>query len=278
MEAEKGGWGRVLLWICALATVFFLLAPLLIIIVTSFNGTAYMQFPPEELSWRWYRNFFTSPHWYDPALLSVRVALVTMVAATGLGTLAAVGIVRGRFRGRPSLELFFVSPMVVPIIVIAVGLYFLFSGLQLVGRPFALYLGHTVIATPLVVVVVTAALRTCDPSLELAARSLGASFWRTLWHVTIPSIRPAILAGSAFAFLISFDEVVIAIFLGGPSATTLPKRMWDSIRFEIDPTLTAISSLQTVIAILILIGVEIVRRSLVGSTSEGGAPAKPERT
>lgn len=274
MDAEKAGWGRALLWICALATVLFLLAPLLIIVVTSFNGTAYMRFPPENLSWRWYRNFFTSPHWYEPALLSLRVALVTMVAATVLGTAAAIGIVRGRFRGRQSLELFFVSPMVVPIIVMAVGLYFLFSGLQLVGRPIGLYLGHTVIATPLVIVVVTAALRTCDPSLELAARSLGASYGRTLWHVTIPSIRPAILAGSAFAFLISFDEVVIAIFLGGPGATTLPKRMWDSIRFEIDPTLTAISSLQTVIAILILLGVEIVRRSLVGGRSEGAAGAE----
>ena len=278
MDAEQGGWGRGLLWILAFATIFFLLAPLLIIVVTSFNGTAYMRFPPEQLSWRWYRNFFASPHWYEPALLSVRVALVTMVVATGLGTLAAIGIVRGRFPGRQSLELFLVSPMVVPVIVLAVGLYFLFSGLQLVGRPIGLYLGHTVIATPLVIVVVAAALRTCDPSLELAARSLGASYWRTLWHVTVPSIRPAILAGSAFAFLISFDEVVIAIFLGGPGATTLPKRMWDSIRFEIDPTLTAISSLQTAVAILILVGVEIFRRSLVSSASEGGPAAEPERT
>jgi ABC-type spermidine/putrescine transport system permease subunit II len=110
-------------------------------------------------------------------------------------------------------------------------------------------------------VIVTAALRVSDPAMELAARSLGATYWRALWFVTIPSIKPTLVAGAAFAFLISFDDVVIAIFLGGPDATTLPKRMWETIRFEIDPTLTAISSLLTLVAILILVSVELVRRS-----------------
>lgn len=112
---------------------------------------------------------------------------------------------------------------------------------RVVDSPRVLALGHTVIATPTVIVIVMAALRVSDPAMELAACSLGANYWRALWFVTIPSIRPALVAGAAFAFLISFDDVVIAIFLGGPDATTLPKRMWETIRFEIDPTLTAIS-------------------------------------
>jgi len=183
------------------------------------------------------------------------------VLATVLGTTAAIGIVRGRFRAKRSLELFFISPMVLPIVVLALGLYFMFSEYHMLNTSAALALGHAVIATPIVMVIVTAALRVSDPAMELAARSLGATYWRALWFVTIPSIRPALVAGAAFAFLISFDDVVIAIFLGGPDATTLPKRMWETIRFEIDPTLTAISSLLTLVAILILVSVELVRRS-----------------
>jgi ABC-type spermidine/putrescine transport system permease subunit II len=184
-----------------------------------------------------------------------------MVSATVLGTAAAIGVARGRFRAKRSLKLFLISPMVVPIVVMALGLYLLFSGYHILDTALALCLGHTVIATPLVIVIVLAALRVSDPSMELAARSLGATYWRALWYVTIPSIKAAMVSGALFAFLISFDEVVIAIFLGGPAATTLPKRMWETIRFEIDPTLTAISSLLTLIAVLAIVGVELARRS-----------------
>jgi len=229
--------------------------------ITSFNGTPYMEFPPRSLSLRWYANFFTSPHWYETALLSLRVALLTMVAATVLGTAAAIGLVRGSFPGRRALEAFFISPMVVPIVVIALGFYFLFSGYRLLDTSLALFLGHTVIATPIVIVIVRAALQTTNPAMEFAARSLGANFWRSLWYVTLPSVKAAIGSAAAFAFLISFDDVVIAIFVAGPNSTTLPKRMWETIRFEIDPTLTAISSLLTVLAVIVLVGVELLRRT-----------------
>jgi putative spermidine/putrescine transport system permease protein len=198
---------------------------------------------------------------------------VTTVLATVLGTAAAIGLVRGRFRGRRALEYFFVSPMVTPAIVLAIGLYLLFARLGLVGRPDALYLGHTVLAVPLVIVIVSAALRTTDPAIELAARSLGAGYFRTLWHVTLPAILPAVVSGAAFAFLVSFDEVVLAIFLGGPTTTTLPKRMWESVRFEIDPTLTAISTLLVLIPIVLLAGVEIARRSLALGGATPRSPA-----
>lgn len=271
MEREPLTAARIILWTFCLLVICFLIAPLLIIVIASFSGSSRMEFPPQSWSLHLYTRFFSSPHWRDPAFLSLRVGFVTMLSATLLGTLGAIGIVRGRFRGRRALEFFLVSPMIIPIIVLAVGLYFLFSAFQVVGQPIGLYLGHTVIATPLVVIIVSAALRTVDPSLELAARSLGAGYFHTLWHITLPVIRPAILGGAAFAFLISFDELVIAIFVGGPAATTLPKRMWDSIRFEIDPTLTAISTLLVVVAILTLISAEILRRSVA---RRSGAPAR----
>jgi putative spermidine/putrescine transport system permease protein len=254
--------GRLALWVFCAGLLVFLIAPILVIVITSFNNSAYLEFPPRSLSLRWYTRFFTSAHWLEPAWLSLRIALITTTLATVLGTTAAIGIVRGRFRAKRSLELFFISPMVLPIVVLALGLYFMFSEYHMLNTSAALALGHTVIATPIVMVIVTAAARVSDPAMELAARSLGATYWRALWFVTIPSIRPALVAGAAFAFLISFDDVVIAIFLGGPDATTLPKRMWETIRFEIDPTLTAISSLLTLVAILILVSVELVRRSV----------------
>jgi ABC-type spermidine/putrescine transport system permease subunit II len=239
---------RVGLWALCTLLMMFLIAPIIVIVITSFNGTPYMDFPPKSLSLRWYANFFSSAHWYDTALLSLRVALLTMVAATVLGTSAAIGIVRGTFPGRRALEAFFISPMVVPIVVVALGFYFLFSRYHLLDTTLGLFLGHTVIATPLVIVMVR------------AARSLGADFWRSLRYVTLPSIKATIVAAAAFAFLISFDDVVIAIFVAGPDTTTLPKRMWETIRFEIDPTLTAIASLLTLVAVIVLVGVELIRR------------------
>jgi ABC-type spermidine/putrescine transport system permease subunit II len=253
--------GRFVLWALAGLLMVFLIAPIVVIVITSFNGTPYMEFPPRSVSLRWYANFFTSARWYDTALLSLRVALMTMIAATVLGTAAAIGIVRGSFPGRRALEAFFVSPMVVPIVVIALGFYFLFSEYRLLDTSLALFLGHTVIATPLVIIIVRAALQTTNPAMEFAARSLGANFWRSLWYVTLPSVRAAIGSAAAFAFLISFDDVVIAVFVAGPSSTTLPKRMWESIRFEIDPTLTAISSLLTGLAVIVLVAVELLLRT-----------------
>ena len=267
---------RAALWLMSSLVLFYLILPILIIIPTSFNASAYMDFPPRAWSTHWYGNFFSSRQWTDAAWLSLQVAVVVMMSSTVLGTLGALGVVRGRFRGRQWVEYFLLSPMVVPVIVFAIGLYFLFSKLHLVGKPIALYLGHTVLATPLVIVIVASALRNHDRSIEYAARSLGAGYFRTLWTVTIPLIRPAILSGAAFAFLASFDEVLVAIFLGGPGATTLPKRMWDNVRNEIDPTLTAVSSLLVLGSLLLLGAVEFVRRSSGRDGPPAGDGRRPE--
>jgi putative spermidine/putrescine transport system permease protein len=258
--------GRPLLWAyCSLALVF-LCAPILIVVVVSFNSSEFIQFPPRAFSLRWYENYFGSRQWIEPTLLSLRIAFVTMVLSTLLGSAAAIGLTRGRFRGRRALEFFFVSPKVMPTIVL------LFARFKLVGQPLALYLAHTVVATPLVIVIVSAALKTTDSAIELAARSLGAGYFRTLWHVTLPTILPSMVSGAAFAFLLSFDEVVLAIFLGGPTTTTLPKRMWESVRYEIDPTLTAISTLLVIVPIVILSGVTVVRRSFAAAAATASRP------
>lgn len=268
--------GRRVLWAYCGLTLFFLCAPIGIVVVVSFNATEFIQFPPQGWSLRWYENYWSARQWIGPTLLSLRVAGVTMMLSTVLGTTAAIGLTRGRFRGRRAVEFFFVSPMVVPSIVLAIGLYLLLARFKLVGQPLALYLAHSVVATPLVIVIVSAALRTTDTAIELAARSLGAGYFRTLWHVTLPSILPAVISGAAFAFLASFDEVVLAIFLGGPATTTLPKRMWESVRYEIDPTLTAISTLLALIPILLLAAIAVVRRVLPSAAS-ASPPAAIER-
>jgi len=264
--------GRALLWGVGVLLIAFLVAPIAIVVLTSLNPSPYMDFPPKQISLHWYANFFASPHWTDPAWLSLRVALAVSVLSTVLGTLAAVGIVRGQFLGRQALEIFLISPMVVPVVVLALGLFFLFSATHLLNRWPALVLGHTVAATPIVVILVRAGLRTVDPAMELAARSLGANLPRALWHVTLPSIRQSTAAAAVFSFLISFDEVVVAVFVGGPDATTLPKRMWESIRFEIDPTLTAISSLLTALVVVVLLAAEAARRLGAGRTREASGP------
>ena len=261
---------RIALWVVAGAVLFFLLLPLVIIVPTSFSASTYMEFPPRSLSLQWYRNYLGSRAWVEPTLLSLRVAVITMVISTLVGTLAAFGLVRGRFPGRRALEFFLLSPMIVPVIVFAIGCYFLFSKAKLVDTPAALYLSHSIVATPLVVIIVGSALRTFDRAIEQAARSLGAGYTRALWYVTIPLLRPAILSAAAFAFLTSFDEVVLSVFLGGPAATTLPKRMWDNVRHEIDPTITAVASILIAASIVVLALGELLRQR--GSRNRQAGP------
>ena len=244
---------RAALWLFGGLIALFLVAPILVVMVTSLGSSSFMAFPPRDVSLHWYAHFLGSPQWIGPTLLSLRLAASVAVSATLLGTSAAIGLARGSFRGRAALEMFLLSPMVVPVVVLALGLYFLFSGAHLLDHPLALWLGHTLLATPVALVLVRAGLRSTDRSLERAARSLGAGFWRTLRHVTLPAIRESVAAAAVFSFLVSFDEVVVAIFVGGPATTTLPKRMWESVRFETDPTLLAIATLLTLLAVAVLL-------------------------
>jgi len=253
--------GRVALWTVAIAAVVFLLAPILVIVVVSFNDTTLFSFPPTRWSLRWYRSLWESRPWREAGWLSLWLAILVTVTSLCAGVPAGYGLARGRFWGKRLVAAFLISPMVVPIIVLALGLYMLFAPLRLIGTPVALFLGHTVLALPVVIVIVAAAYERVDPAIELAARSCGASFLRAFWHISIPAARPAIISGGAFAFLTSFDEVVLALFLGGPYANTLPKRIWEAVKFELDPSLTAVSTILIVVSIAALVVAEFARHT-----------------
>jgi putative spermidine/putrescine transport system permease protein len=244
--------------------VAFLMAPLLVVVPMSFNDSSFLQFPPARLSLRWYREFFSSRVWVSATITSAKVGLLVAVASTILGTLAAVGLTRGRFPGRALVRSFVLSPLITPVIVLAVALYYLFAHLRLNGTLMGLVIGHTILALPYVVVVIGASLEMFDVSLERAAMGLGAGPVTTFWRVTLPLIRSGVIVGALFAFLTSFDEVVIAIFVSGPGTMTLPRKMWDGIRYELNPTIAAASSLLVAFSWLVMLGSELLRRRLQG--------------
>lgn len=235
--ASSIGVGAVLL-IC-----LFLLLPTLIVVPMSFSGADMLTFPPVGFSTRWYETYFTDPTWREATVNSLLVAVMAAAMATVLGTVAALALVHvrpglaGAFRG------LFLLPMIVPTIVTAVASYKVFAELGLSGRLIGVALAHALLGLPFVVINVSAVLRKADPRIEHAARSLGASPLRAFLHVTLPMIAPGVIIGAVFAFLTSFDEVVIAIFLTGIDSTTLPVQMWSGIRFEINPTVAAVSVL-----------------------------------
>jgi len=253
------GWGRIGLWVFSSAVIIFLIAPILVVMIVSFNDTTLFELPPVRWSLRWYGTLLQSREWREAFWLSLWVAAAVTALALLLGVPAGYALARGQFFGRRLLEFVLVSPMVVPVIVLALGLYALFARLGLIGRPAGLLMAHAVLALPIVIVIVGAAFRRVDAGIELAARACGASFLRAFWSVSLPSVRPALISAGAFAFLTSFDEVVLALFLGGPGATTLPKRIWEAIKFELDPSLTAVSTLLVGLTLAALLVVELGR-------------------
>lgn len=250
------------------SVLFFMVAPITIVFPLAFSDAPFLQFPPPGYSTRWFENYFGRPDWVRPTITSFEVATVAMVLATIVGTLAAIGIVRGRFPGKKAMLGLLLAPIIVPTIVLAVALYYQFAGYGLIGTRTALILAHSVIAIPYVVVVVSAALEKVDISLEQAAWTLGAGRVTAFWKVTFPLIRPAVIVAALFAFLASFDELVIAIFISGTRATTLPKRMWDGVREEIDPTIAAVAALLITLSLFLLLVAEILRRRGRQSGSE----------
>jgi putative spermidine/putrescine transport system permease protein len=247
----------VALW--AWLVFLFLILPVLIIIPLSFSSARFLRFPPPGFSLQWYESYWQSPLWRDATVNSLQIGLLTVLIATPLGTLASFGLVRGRFPGKRALNAILLSPMIVPTIVVAVALYFAFSSARLVGNPIAVALGHAALAVPLVVINVSAALVSFDDTLEQAAANLGADRWRAFRHVTLPIIRPSVFAGALFAFLVSFDELLVALFISGVGSHTLPVKMWASLQQDVDPTIAAISTVLVGISCVVIFGAEIAR-------------------
>jgi putative spermidine/putrescine transport system permease protein len=242
------------------AVLLFLIAPILIIMPLSFNAEPYFSYPMPGLSLRWYEDFFGNDRWQSALRMSLVVALFTTILATALGTLAALGLSRANFPGRAAVLSVLISPMIVPVIITAVGMYFFYDRVGLTNSVAGLVLAHTALATPFVVITVTATLSGFDQTLVRAGASLGADPMRVFFKIILPLILPGVISGALFAFVTSFDEVVVVLFIASPEQRTLPKQMFSGIREMISPTITAAASFLIVISVFLLTSVEMLRR------------------
>ena len=243
--------GRTLLVAACAAIYIFLMLPLVVVFPISLSSAPYMQFPPPGLSWQWYERYLDDPQWIDATIRSLQIGVATAAMAMALGVPLSFGLVRGRFAGRQFLDRLTMAPIVVPTIILSVAIYGIFAKLKLIGEWYGLALAHTVLALPFVVLVMSAGLRDFDRAVEQAAEGLGASRWQTLRRVTLPILRPSLVSAALLAFISSFDELVVAMFLSG-SRMTLPKKMFDNILMEIDPTIAAVSVMQILLVSLVL--------------------------
>ncbi|HEX2113381.1 MAG TPA: ABC transporter permease subunit [Alphaproteobacteria bacterium] len=235
--------GRLVLWIFAVAALVYLVLPLLVVIPLAFSDAAYLTFPPPAYSLRWFKAFLSNTQWLEATWFSVRMAGVGAVTSLLLGVPVAFALVRRRLVGKLSIYLLLISPLVVPHVVIAVALYFTLARLQLVGTELGFVIAYTLLGMPYVLVVFIAGLRRFDQTLEMAAASLGARPITVLGTVTFPLLVPSLISALLFAFIAGFDDVVLGLFLSGPTATPLPIRMWDNIRLEISPQIAVVAVL-----------------------------------
>lgn len=260
---------RVALSIFVAATAIFLMAPLVIVAIMSFNSGSTLSFPPPELSTRWYRTFAEDDRWQAAATTSLKVGVTAAAISAALGTTAALGLARARFRGKGLVNVVLLSPLIVPLIVTAVGIYLVFVRLPDIGNFWALSAAHATLGIPFVVITVGASLETVDQNLELAAMSLGAGPVRTFFRVTLPLIAPGVLIGALFAFIWSWDELVVAIFLTSPAVRTLPVLMWGQVRSRIDPTIAVVATLLMAVTIVMALAVFALRQLTRLRTSRG---------
>ncbi|MCC8397231.1 ABC transporter permease [Paraburkholderia sp. MMS20-SJTR3] len=251
---------------CALV-FFFLVAPILAIVPLSFNSGSFFSYPMQGFSLRWYEQALSSPDWQRAFVNSIGIGAASTLIATVLGTLAALGLSRGQFPLRSIIMPIIVSPMIVPIVVVAAGFYLVFSPLGLVNSYLGVVLAHAALGTPFVVITVTASLLSFDQSLLRAAAGLGAPPWVAFRRVTLPLITPAVATGSVFAFATSFDEVIVILFIGGPDQRTVPRQMWSGIREQIDPSILAVATLLMLFAIALFASINWLRKRAAVASS-----------
>jgi putative spermidine/putrescine transport system permease protein len=240
--------------------IMLMVLPVVLVVGMSFSNSEMLAFPPRGLSLRHYRTFFEDQSWFQPALLSLKYAVLSTTVKVTLGTLASLALVRGRFRGKRIINLMLLSPMIVPPIIIAVAAYNVYVRFQLVGTTLGVVLAHTVLGIPMVVLVITATLYRFDTNLELAAMSLGANRLTTFWRITFPLIRVGIAVAATFAFIDSFNELIVTNFLVGTRSLTLPVQIYTGLRYTLSPVIASISSLMVGMSLLGLITIGILQR------------------
>ncbi len=246
---------------------FFLVAPIIIIIPLSFNAEPYftftqgmLSFDPEAYSLRWYRAFWNNPEWTFSLRNSFIIAISSTIIATVLGTLAALGLSNANMPYRAAVMGLLISPMIVPLIISAAAMFFFYSSVGLAQTFPGLILAHAALGTPFVVITVTATLSGFDNSLIRAAQNLGATPSTAFFRIIMPLILPGVISGGLFAFITSFDEVVVVLFLAGFDQRTIPRQMWSGIREEISPTILAVATMLVAISIMLLTSLELLRR------------------
>ncbi|MDP3255612.1 ABC transporter permease subunit [Bosea sp. (in: a-proteobacteria)] len=247
--------------IFAWIVIGFLVLPTLLVIPLAFTSSQFLEFPPPGYGLSWFRTYFESPLWIQATIRSFGVAFATAIAATAIGGFTALALANSRTRWSGLIFAFFLAPMIVPRIVIAVGLFYLFARIGLVATDLGLIIGHTVLAIPFTLVTMAAVLKGYDQRLDQAAATLGANRLKTLTGVTIPLVKGGLVAAFLFAFITSFDELTIAIFISGGVKTTLPKQMWDDMILQLNPTLAAVSVVVFVVVTVMLLVAERFRSS-----------------
>lgn len=240
--------------------LLFLLLPILAIIPLSFSESSFLGYPVTGFSLKWYAGLFASPDWTAAMRNSFIIAPAATALATVLGVPCALGLDRGDFPGRRVIIALVLSPIVTPIVVVAVGMYFFFGDIALDETYAGLILAHALLGAPFVVTTVLATLKGFDQRLAKASASLGASRWQTLRRITLPLVLPGILTGAIFAFAVSFDEVVVTLFLAGPRQTTIPRQMFSGIRDDINPTILALSTLLTLLTTALFLALQWLKR------------------
>ncbi len=246
---------------------FFLIAPIVVIIPLSFNSVPFFTFTEEMLrldpagySLRWYNDFFTNANWQGAVKNSVIIAFFSTILATFLGTVAALGLSRSDLPFKSTIMGLLISPMIVPLIISAAGMYFFYSQIGLQGTFLGVILAHTALGTPFVVITVTATLSGFDQVLVRSAANLGANPTTTFFRIIVPLILPGVISGALFAFITSFDEVVVVLFVGSYEQRTIPWQMFSGIREQISPTILAVATLLVCVSVALLTALELLRR------------------
>ena len=252
-------WHYFFIVLCT-AIFLYLLVPIFVIMPLSFNSEPYFSYPMEGYSLRWYEEFFTSDQWLLGLKNSIIVGVFATLVATTLGTLAALGLNRADFRGKTAMMAILISPIIIPIVITAAGMFYFYASIGLSSTLTGLVLAHAALGVPFVVITVSATLVGFDHNLVRAGASLGANPVRVFFKVTLPMILPGVVSGALFAFITSWDELVVAIFLAGAEEHTLPRRMWSGIRELLSPTITAVATMLILFSILLMVTMELLRR------------------
>lgn len=260
LDYDRMGWLKIVLLGFTALVAAFLLLPVVFIVLLSFGSSRWLAFPPPGWTLKWYQELFADPSWLEAALTSARIATMTTILAVVIGLLASFALVRGQFRGREIIRGLLLTPMVLPVVVFAIAIYAFFLRLGLGGTTIGFVIAHTVLALPFAIIPIATALEGFDKSIEDAAIVCGASPLEAKLRITFPSIRIGIFSAAIFAFLASWDEVVVAIFMASPTLQTLPVKIWGSLRSDLSPVIAAASSLLVGLTLALMVVAALLRR------------------